>query len=106
MSRNSRSRLRRSAASGVVWVKSPVKITKSSGTGEALMVATAWRSVLPASGFAAPEYPQCVSDNCKKVKGRAGATTPALGAESGLGAEVGAATTGLTWGAQPTRAAL
>ena len=66
MSRKPASRWRRSAGSSVVWVKSPVNMTKSGGTCSALTAATAMRSVLAASGLAGPEKPQWLSDSCTK----------------------------------------
>src|SRR5438132_12145717 len=68
MALNSRMRLRRSASSSVVWVRSPVKTTKSGAEGSALTAATACRSVLAASGLGGPLKPQCESESWTKKK--------------------------------------
>src|SRR6267154_6216589 len=68
MALNSRMRLRRSASSSVVWVRSPVKTTKSGAEGSALTAATACRSVLAASGLGGPLKPQCESESWTKRK--------------------------------------
>ena len=68
MALNSRMRLRRSASSSVVWVRSPVKTMKSGCCGSALTACTACRSVSAASGFGGPLKPQCVSESWTKKK--------------------------------------
>src|SRR5258708_127383 len=68
MALNSRMRVRRSFSSSVVWVRSPVKTTKSRCRGSALTACTACRSVLAASGFGGPLKPQCLSGSLTKKK--------------------------------------
>src|SRR4029077_5597710 len=50
----------------VVWVRSPVKTMKSGCASTALIVSIARGKVTSASGLETPEYPQCVSDSCRK----------------------------------------
>src|SRR6266550_395124 len=73
MALNSRIRLRRSPSSSVVWVRSPVKTTKSGVAGSALTAATACRSVFAASGLGGPLKPQCESESWTKKKSSSGA---------------------------------
>src|SRR5439155_136283 len=70
-SRNSASRRRRSRGSSVVWVRSPVKTTKSGCVSRALTAAIAFGRVPAASGLTAgPWNPQWVSESwMKKILG-------------------------------------
>ena len=68
MDLNSAIRLRRSASSSVVWVRSPVKTTKSGRAEEAFTACTASRSVWSAWGLGGPLNPQWVSESCRKKK--------------------------------------
>ncbi len=66
-SRNSPRRLRRSCASSVVWVRSPVKTMKSGWTGSAFTASMAFGSVPRASGFTTgPLKPQWLSESWTK----------------------------------------